>query len=964
VCRLVRSETEAYTAEELNAMLLSYVKQIVSEHTGKSARRCVISVPAFFADSDRRALLAAAKICGLEVVSLVNDGLAVALKYATDNLQLTTLKGVHRVLFFDMGATGTQATVVEFRGHEGTSPTSSPPSPPSIRVLGAAWDSSLGGSAFTDRIVDLLAKGSLPKTVDLSKDARALARLRKEANRAKHVLSANKETLVTVEDIIGDHDIKELVTRGAFEEHCSDLLERVCAPVTSALHRAGNLTLEQLDAFEMVGGGWRIPSVQETLSSCVATHKLLGKSLNADEAACSGAALLALYLTHAGAGVKMGPDLGYGVKKSRAGVPALIEDVVAHDVIVMVDTEIVAVMPAGKPLLVLGGSQAPVGIWTEDEEGFTVMMPVAVSKDFIAKFLYTREPGAQPFAAYMVTGVEAALAAARGKASSARGGGDSAGGGSQSVELHVKVSRDGTVSLFRAVFVSIDTLQRGEMGAGAGGEGGEGGESAAQQAVIGVAAMHTSVMGGGGPIQGLGGVGPVELVLSSWDSRSPGAGGGGGWGALVGWGGGRQEQPRVVGMTAADVKRSFGVLVKLEKKEGEVKKKDEKCNFLESSAYMVRETLEKPETALLCKQSDMRSAEEAAKSIVSWLESHRETATIGEIQSKLDELEAATVNMFMKLEAFARREQEVEEGSVLLQKGRQLLMNLTSRRYWLKMVSLFYFLAARYCRLFVRIWAWVGLAETVGFVVLGLGDDYVHFVRQMRLFAAHPFAPYKFSTEDRKSLFEAYNLDRGESKSDDVRGASADGEGFAAPPERAKDPETGDGFRLRMVYDLLDHVQLGSADAAADGLAGFAGREEEENAEEEELWGALVLGEDSESDSSLTSDDLNSGTFGVARGRFGMAGGGRGIERWCPRLGMLVRWLLPARWTRKINKVAGQWIWKLKLWHMCVGQLPVTRVLAKSVEDWCWIHVMPRLFVVPRLGSWLAWFVGVHVDQG
>jgi molecular chaperone DnaK (HSP70) len=408
-------------------MLLSYIKQIVFEHTGKLARRCVISVPAFFADSDRRALLAAAKISGLEVVSLVNDGLAVALKYATDNLQLATLKGVHRALFFDMGATGTQATVVEFRGHEATSPTSSPPLPPSIRVLGAAWDSSLGGSAFTNRLLDLLAKGSLPKTVDLSKDARALARLRKEATRAKHVLSANKETLVTVEDIIGDHDIKELVTRGAFEEHCSDLLERVCAPVMSALHRAGNLTLEQLDAFEMVGGGWRIPSVQETLSSCVAAHKLLGKSLNADEAACSGAALLALYLTHAGSGVKMGPDLGSGVKRSRARVPALIEDVVAHDVMVMVDSEIVAVMPAGKPLLVLGGSQAPVDVWTEAEEGFTVIIPVAASKDFIAKFLYTREPGAQPFAAYMVTGVEVALAAARGKASS--GGGGGGGGG-------------------------------------------------------------------------------------------------------------------------------------------------------------------------------------------------------------------------------------------------------------------------------------------------------------------------------------------------------------------------------------------------------------------------------------------------------------------------------------------------------------------------------------------------------
>jgi hypoxia up-regulated 1 len=209
-CRFVRSKSEAYSAEELNAMLLVYVKHLVQEHTGKPMRRCVISVPAFFADGDRRALLTAAKIAGVKVLSLVNDGLAVALKYATDNLQLAKLQGVKRVLFFDMGATATQATVVEFRGRESTSP-GLPPSPPSVRVLGAAWDSSLGGAAWSNRVVELLAKGCLPHA-DPTADARAMARLRKEAGRAKHVLSANKETVVTVEDLIGEYDLKQVVS--------------------------------------------------------------------------------------------------------------------------------------------------------------------------------------------------------------------------------------------------------------------------------------------------------------------------------------------------------------------------------------------------------------------------------------------------------------------------------------------------------------------------------------------------------------------------------------------------------------------------------------------------------------------------------------------------------------------------------------------------------------------------------
>jgi len=93
-CRFVRRDVQGeYSAEELNAMLFSYVKQLVQQHTGQPVRRCVITVPAFFSDVDRSALLAAAKIAGLEVLSLVSDGLAVALKYGTDNLQLAKLQG-------------------------------------------------------------------------------------------------------------------------------------------------------------------------------------------------------------------------------------------------------------------------------------------------------------------------------------------------------------------------------------------------------------------------------------------------------------------------------------------------------------------------------------------------------------------------------------------------------------------------------------------------------------------------------------------------------------------------------------------------------------------------------------------------------------------------------------------------------------------------------------------------------
>lgn len=435
-------------------MLLSYVKQRVQEHTGKPARRVVITVPAFFAEGDRRALLAAAKMAGLEVLLLVNDGLAVALKYGTDNLQLATFKGVRRVLFFDMGATATQATVVEFRGREKGSP-SAPPTPPSIRVLGAAWDSSLGGAAFNNRLVDMLAKGCAPNASPTA-DARAMARLRKEAARAKHVLSANKETIVTIVDLVGGYDLKQNVTRADYEAHCSDLLQRVQAPVFAALQRAGNLTLKQLDAFELVGGGWRVPSIQQQLDETVGGT--LGKTLNSDEAACGGAAIMALHLSRNAAVRKK-------IQEHVAAPPpasVLIQDVVPHDVLVVIQghlaiqDDVVAVIPSGSPLIVLGGGgtarclsgDAGVGgLGVEENDGFGVMIPVATKRDFIVNLQYMREVGGRPFASYRVTGVESALSTRSATSSGIGSGGSSSGGstppaynggGDNTVELHVR----------------------------------------------------------------------------------------------------------------------------------------------------------------------------------------------------------------------------------------------------------------------------------------------------------------------------------------------------------------------------------------------------------------------------------------------------------------------------------------------------------------------------------------------
>ena len=179
VCQLVRSGGEKYSAETLNAMLLTYARERAEEHAGVAVRRCVISVPAYFTDEERRALLAAARIAGLEILALVSDGAAVALKYSIETVAASSQAAPRRVLIYDMGATGTAASVVEL----------SPPLPTSssagtVRILGAAWDRELGGAAFTERVRALLVATAKQSPV---KDARAMARLRVEANKAKEV---------------------------------------------------------------------------------------------------------------------------------------------------------------------------------------------------------------------------------------------------------------------------------------------------------------------------------------------------------------------------------------------------------------------------------------------------------------------------------------------------------------------------------------------------------------------------------------------------------------------------------------------------------------------------------------------------------------------------------------------------------------------------------------------------------
>lgn len=253
--------------------------------SGQQITECVIVVPGYFGQAERSALLSAANIANLKVLQLINDYTAVALNYGI--FQRAELNETAQYfVFYDMGAYKTSAAVVSYQlvKDKITRDTN-----PVIQVLGVGYDRTLGGLEMQIRLRDYLAAefNKLKKTpTDVFTSPRALAKLFKEAGRLKKVLSANQDHFAQIEGLLDDKDFKHQVTRETFENLCSDLFERVTAPLERALKSSG-LGLDVISQVTLFGGGARVPKVQEVLKAYVKTE--LGKNINMDEAATMGA---------------------------------------------------------------------------------------------------------------------------------------------------------------------------------------------------------------------------------------------------------------------------------------------------------------------------------------------------------------------------------------------------------------------------------------------------------------------------------------------------------------------------------------------------------------------------------------------------------------------------------------------------------------------------------------------------
>lgn len=302
----VTIEGEDYTPEELVAMLLHHAKDIAQVYAGEqgavgsaaaAARDCVLTVPSFATAHERRALLDAASLADLNVLGLIEENTASALHFAMDKLY----EDAQILLFYNLGASSLQVTIVKIHSYSmkggGTSTSKTKEQTVgSIEVLGKAWDSTLGGKEFDDRVVEYLAdtfneawdkKRGDGQKKDVRVNARAMTKLRIQANKVKHVLSANSEIPIYMESLYDDTALSTQMTRAKLEELCHDLTERAVTPVHTALKMA-NLTLDDITGIELIGGGMRIPKVRAELSKALNGMEL-GMHINSDESMALGA---------------------------------------------------------------------------------------------------------------------------------------------------------------------------------------------------------------------------------------------------------------------------------------------------------------------------------------------------------------------------------------------------------------------------------------------------------------------------------------------------------------------------------------------------------------------------------------------------------------------------------------------------------------------------------------------------
>ena len=272
--RRINIDGKDYTPQDISAMILMKLKADAEAYLGETVTQAVITVPAYFSDSQRQATKDAGRIAGLEVLRIINEPTAAALAYGLDK------DDSHKILVYDLGGGTFDVSLLEIG--DGV-----------FEVLATNGNTRLGGDDFDQRIIDYLAaEFKKENNIDLKADRMALQRLKEAAEKAKIELSGVMSTNINLPfitaDAAGPKHLDITLTRAKFDELTRDLVEATVAPMQNALRDAG-LTANEVDRVILVGGSTRIPAVQE------AVRKMVGKepyrNINPDECVAIGAAI-------------------------------------------------------------------------------------------------------------------------------------------------------------------------------------------------------------------------------------------------------------------------------------------------------------------------------------------------------------------------------------------------------------------------------------------------------------------------------------------------------------------------------------------------------------------------------------------------------------------------------------------------------------------------------------------------
>merc|ERR1712166_1105274 len=265
--------------EEISAMILSKMKQIAENFTGKTVDSAVITVPAYFNDAQRQATKDAGAIAGLNVLRIINEPTAAAIAYGLDaNITEET-----KVLIFDLGGGTFDVSLLTIE--DGI-----------FEVMATAGNTHLGGEDFDSRLVDFFVEELKKKQrLDISDNPRALRRLRTACERAKRTLSSSTQAFLEIDGLADGQDFSSTITRARFEDINMDYFRQCMEPVEKVLKDA-KISKGSVDKIVMVGGSTRIPKIQELLSRYF-NNKELCKDINPDEAVAYGATVQAAILS-------------------------------------------------------------------------------------------------------------------------------------------------------------------------------------------------------------------------------------------------------------------------------------------------------------------------------------------------------------------------------------------------------------------------------------------------------------------------------------------------------------------------------------------------------------------------------------------------------------------------------------------------------------------------------------------